>query len=61
VLPGRFDDRGGGAGLAREDFDWRSESCRRTTPSTGAGERVAERVGVLDAGGIGRDTGEDVD
>ena len=55
MLPGLFDDRGGGAGLARTDLSGRSESC-----SIGTGERVAERVGELDDGGIGRDTKDDV-
>jgi hypothetical protein len=47
VLPGRFDDRGGGAGLAREIFG--------VTGSAGIGERVTERAGGSGVEGIERD------
>jgi hypothetical protein len=59
VLLGRFDDRGGGAGLKCESFSVRSES-RKCLWSTGIGERVTDRAGESDGEGIGRDTRDDV-
>lgn len=52
MLPGRFDDRGGGAGLAREIFG--------VTGSAGIGERVAEKAGESGVEGIEMDERDDV-
>lgn len=67
MLPGRFDERGGGAGLSRTDLGGRSESCNCMTWRTGIGERVVERAGesgseeVKGMGGVEEDTMDDVD
>lgn len=67
MLPGRFDERGGGAGLSRVDLDERSESCIGMTGRRGIRERVVGRAGESGADGIGgmggveEDTKDDVD
>jgi hypothetical protein len=64
VLPGRFDERGGGAGLSRVNLDERSESC---ICMTGRRERVVGRAGESGTDGIGgmggveEDTKDDMD
>jgi hypothetical protein len=67
VLPGRSDERGGGAGLSRADLDERSESWICTTGRRVIGERVVRRAGesgasgIKDMGGVEEDTKDDAD
>lgn len=53
MFPGRSDERGGGAGLSRTDFDEGSESCICLTGRRGVEERVVGRAGESGVGGIG--------